>query len=108
MHNQPSYTIDLNTIAAVVLDMDGVIWRGPESLPGVPDFFLFLQERGIPYALATNNATKSAADYIARTASLGIPIAVGHIITSALVTADEMERRYAPGTGGFYGEGGIF
>src|SRR5947199_2890779 len=40
-------TLDLNSIAAVVLDMDGVIWRGAEPLPGVPDFFLFLRDRGI-------------------------------------------------------------
>lgn len=90
--------LDLNSIDAVILDMDGVMWRGTEILPGVPDFFLFLCERHIPYAMATNNATRSAMDYVSRIGSLGVPIRPEQIITSALVTAEELGRSYPPGT----------
>ena len=74
------------------------MWRGAEILPGVPDFFLFLKERNIPYSMATNNATKSAADYVNRVGNLGVPISAELIITSALVTAEELGRAYPPGT----------
>lgn len=90
--------LDLNNIDAVILDMDGVMWRGTETLPGVPDFFLFLGERHIPYVMATNNATRSAMDYVSRIGNLGVPVSAEQIITSALVTAEELGRNYPPGT----------
>ena len=98
MLNSLNHTLDLTTIRAVVLDMDGVIWRGAEILPGVPDFFLFLRERGIPYAMATNNASKTVAEYVTRLAGLNIPIDGEHIITSAVVTADALAAEYPSGT----------
>ncbi len=78
--------------------MDGVVWRSTEILPGVPDFFLFLKARGIPYVLATNNSSKNIDEYVARVSSIGIPIDEEHIVTSGLVTADEMSRAYPAGT----------
>src|SRR4051794_25363702 len=78
--------------------MDGVIWRGPEALPGVPEFFLFLKERNIPYAIASNNATTHPMDYVTKVRGMGIPIEPEHIVTSALVTVDELKRHYQPGT----------
>ncbi len=74
MQIQPSKTLDLQSIKGVVLDMDGVVWRSSEILPGVPDFFLFLKDRGIPYALASNNSSKNVDEYVARVTSIGIPI----------------------------------
>jgi len=90
--------LDLSTIEAVLLDMDGVMWRGSEILPGVPDFFLFLRARGIPYGMASNNSTKTAAEYVARLQSLGVPIEADHVITSSRVTVDELQRAYPAGT----------
>lgn len=91
-------TLDLTTITGVVLDMDGVVWAGAETLPGTPDFFLFLQQRNIPYALATNNSSKNIAEYVARLNSLGVPVTADNIITSGTVTAEAMTRQYPVGT----------
>src|SRR5262249_35825293 len=93
-----NHALDLKSIRAVVLDMDGVIWRGAETLPGVPDFFLFLLEQRIPYAMATNNASKTVAEYVTRLDGLGIPIDGDHVITSAVVTADFLAAKYPSGT----------
>jgi 4-nitrophenyl phosphatase len=90
--------LNLSLIDGVVLDMDGVVWRGTTILPGTPDFFLFLREHNIPYALASNNASKNALEYVARAESIGIPIDVDHIVTSALVTVEELARTYPAGT----------
>ena len=73
--------LNLPDIKAVVADMDGVIWRGPEILPGVPDLFLFLRDHNIPYAMATNNSTQTRAEYVARLTSLKIPITEDAIVT---------------------------
>ncbi len=77
--------------------MDGVVWRSTEILPGVPDFFLFLKNRGIPYILATNNSSRNIDEYVARVTSIGIPIDAEQIVTSGVVTADEMVRTYPAG-----------
>src|SRR5690242_8640940 len=78
--------------------MDGVIWAGAETLPGVPDFFVFLRQRGIPFMLATNNSSKNIAEYVARLDSLGVPVTAENIVTSGLVTAEAMKREYSAGT----------
>jgi 4-nitrophenyl phosphatase len=90
--------LDLSTITGVVLDMDGVVWAGTETLPGVPGFFLFLRQRKIPYVLATNNSSKNIAEYVARLDSLGVPVIADNIITSGTVTAEAMSRQYPAGT----------
>lgn len=91
-------TLNLSSIQAVLSDMDGVLWRGSAILPGVPDFFIYLRERGIAYALLTNNSSKTQSEYVERIKKLGIPIEPEQIITSGLVTIDEMLLTYPQGT----------
>lgn len=90
--------LELTAIRGVVLDMDGVLWRGTDVIPGAPEFVSFLRARHIPYELATNNSTKSVMDYVARCQSLGIAVDAGQIITSSVVTADELQRNHPAGT----------
>jgi 4-nitrophenyl phosphatase len=98
MNTTKPLTLDLSTIRAVALDLDGVVWREKETLPGTPEFFLFLRERGIPYMMMTNNSTRTVAEYVTRIDALGIPIDGEHILTSGVVTSDELAKRYPPGT----------
>ena len=48
---------DLNYYNAVLLDMDGVLYRGQAPLPGVSDLLALFERRGIAYACVTNNST---------------------------------------------------
>jgi len=91
-------TIDFRSIRAVVLDMDGVLWRGGLPLPGVREFFAFVQAQAIPYALATNNSTTSVEAYVKRLADAGVPASPAQIITSAVATAEYVRRHYPPDT----------
>ena len=45
-----------NSFKAIISDMDGVLWRGSQALPGMTDFFDFLFQREISFVLATNNS----------------------------------------------------
>ena len=90
--------LDLRTIRAVVSDMDGVLWRGTETLPGAVEFFQFLHQRGIPYMMATNNSTKTVHDYVNRLRGLDIPAEPSQILSSVVVTGDYLAKRYAVGT----------
>lgn len=91
-------TLDFGSFRAVVLDMDGVLWRGGQSLPGVEAFFAFLQAHALPYALATNNSTATVEAYVARLAQAGVPAGPAQILTSAVATAEYISRRYPAGT----------
>ena len=89
----------LNNIKAVISDMDGVLWRGVEPLPGLIPFFDFLREQNLPFILATNNSRKTQDDYIHKLAGLGVADIQQHnIITSGTATASYLQTQYPAGT----------
>ncbi len=79
--------VPLARIRNVIVDMDGVLWRGPQVMSGVHAFFETVRARGIRFVLATNNATKPARSYVERLANLGIAIREEEVITSPQATA---------------------
>lgn len=81
----------LDSIRALVIDADGVLWRGKQSLPGVPAFFDFLREHQIAFVIATNNSARPASDVADRLAQVGVRIDESQVLTSAEATA-----RYLP------------
>lgn len=90
--------LDLSSIRAVVADMDGVLWRGDEPLPGVAEFFAFLRARAVQFVLASNNSTRSPADYQRKLAGMGVAdLEAWQIVTSGTTTIDHLRRTY-PGT----------
>jgi 4-nitrophenyl phosphatase len=91
--------LNFSTVAGVISDMDGVLWRGDVALPGMAEFFDLLHSHQIPYVLATNNSSKSQAAYVAKLEKLGIAgVAEAHIITSAIATGSYLQEGYPPGT----------
>ena len=90
--------LDLAAVQAVVTDMDGVLWRGGEMLPGVAELFSFLAEREVPIVLATNNAAAEPEAVTRRLAAAGAVVQPEQVITSALVAADFLRADHPPGT----------
>jgi 4-nitrophenyl phosphatase len=89
--------MDFSRIKAVVLDMDGVLWRGDQPLPGLKDFFQFLTDRGIRFSLATNNSRRTQIEYVAKLARFGVEhVKESHIMTSGIATASYMQTVYPP------------
>lgn len=92
----------------LILDMDGVLWRGETPMPGLTGFFETLDELGFDYVLATNNATKVAAQYTEKLARFGVEIAPEKILTSAEATAAHLAGEYPAGTTAYVvGEDGL-
>ena len=85
-------------IRNLILDMDGVLWRGETPMPGLADFFATLRRLGIGFVLATNNATKTAVMYTAKLARFGADVPPEQILTSAEATATHMAAQYPPNT----------
>ncbi len=71
----------------VVLDMDGVVYRGSQLLPGAAQFVAWLREREVPFVFVTNNSTRSPREYVDHLRRLGIEAEERQIITSALCAA---------------------
>jgi 4-nitrophenyl phosphatase len=82
----------------LIIDMDGVLWRGPKPMPGLGAFFDALQRRAIPYVLATNNSTSSIEQYVHKLAGFGLQVPPEHIVTSAYATADYLLGETERGT----------
>ncbi|MEZ4669116.1 MAG: HAD-IIA family hydrolase [Anaerolineae bacterium] len=91
--------MNLSSITAVIMDMDGVLWEGDHALPGLVPLFDFLRERKLKFALATNNATRNPAEYIAKFERLGVQgVRADQIVTSGMVTARYLQSSYPAGT----------
>jgi 4-nitrophenyl phosphatase len=83
----------LASVRAVVLDLDGVIYRGLRPLPGAQEFVAALRRRGMPFAFATNNSAHTGGDYVNRLEGMGIVVSPEQIITSAVCAAEYLHHR---------------
>lgn len=91
--------MQLSDIKAVIMDMDGVLWRGDEPLPGLIAFFEHLRAKNLPFVLATNNSGKSASDYVKKLERMGVMgVPLEQIITSGIATASYLQTLYPSGT----------
>jgi len=88
----------LSDIKHLVIDMDGVLYRGNDPLPKLSEFFAFLRGQGIGFRLATNNSGSTPAQYAAKLEKMDAKVAPAEIITSGTATARWMAERYPAGT----------
>jgi len=77
-----------------ILDLDGVVWLGPEPIPGAVDAVRRLRAAGERVVFLTNNSSAPIGDYVAKLVGLGIPAEPGDLVTSAQAAARLLE----PGT----------
>ena len=91
---------------AVLFDLDGVLYRGPEPVPGAPETVAELRRLGRHLAFVTNNSSRTPLDVAAHLRSVGIPAEPEEVETSALATADLLARR-GIGSAFVVGEEGI-
>jgi 4-nitrophenyl phosphatase len=88
----------LDNIHHVLIDMDGVLWRGDTPVSGVPEFFDLLNRAGIAYVLLTNNSSRTPASYAKRMAGYGVEVSPEKIINSGLATVAYVAERSPQGT----------
>lgn len=97
-----------SNIKALILDMDGVIWKGDAPIGDLAAIFKRIRERGLKFAFATNNGTKTPEDYQKILAGFGVDVGAAQIVTSALGIAFMLSQKYPRGTKIFViGEEGI-
>jgi 4-nitrophenyl phosphatase len=71
----------------LLVDLDGVLYRGAEPVPGVAAVLADRAERGDDIVYVTNNSMHYRADYVTRLTEMGAPVTVDRIVSSARATA---------------------
>jgi HAD superfamily hydrolase (TIGR01457 family) len=93
---------------AVLLDLDGVVYRGDQAVPGAAEALDGIRTLGVPRLFLTNNSARTPDQVAAKLASLGIRVEPAEILTSAVATAAMLRRDGAAGLSAFViGEEGI-
>lgn len=90
-----------------LIDMDGVIYRGSELVPGAVDFINRLLSENTPFLFLTNNSQRTRRDVATKLARMGIPATERHVFTCSMATARYLARRKPGGTAFAIGEGGL-
>jgi NagD protein len=94
-------------IRACLMDMDGVLVRGSELIPGADAFVARLRERGLPFLILTNNSLYTPRDLQARLARVGLHVEEKELFTSALATAQFLHTQRPAGSAFVIGEVGL-
>ncbi len=101
-----------HTLAArydgLFVDLDGVIYRGDQVIPSMPEVIERLRLSGSNLLFLTNNSSKTPRQVVDKLASLGIEAGPEEILTSGVATAAMLEDEGAAGMSAFViGEQGI-
>lgn len=76
-----------------LIDMDGVLVRGQNLIPGADQFIERLRAKGLKFLVLTNNPIHTPLDLAHRLLRTGIPIAKEEIFTSAMATAHFLQMQ---------------
>ena len=84
-HGLPEAPAD--TFDTALLDLDGVVYVGPDAIDGVPEALAEVRRRGMRTAFVTNNASRTPETVAAHLRELGVDAAAGDVVTSAQAAA---------------------
>jgi NagD protein len=90
-----------------LIDMDGVLVREEQAIPGADAFIRTLQETGRRFLLLTNNSVYTPRDLAVRLETSGLQVPAGSIWTAALATARFLQEQRPGGRAYVIGEAGL-
>ncbi len=94
-------------IKSWLMDMDGVLVREQNPVPGAQEFLSKLRELGMPFLVLTNNSIYTQRDLAARLRRSGLDVPEESIWTSALATAQFLGDQRPGGSAFVIGEAGL-
>jgi HAD superfamily hydrolase (TIGR01450 family) len=83
---------------AFILDLDGVIYRGDELLPGAREFVAWADATGRKLVFLSNNSFATPEEVSAKLARLGIPRPEGRVLTAGAAAASLIASRLPGGS----------
>jgi glycerol-1-phosphatase len=93
---------------AVLIDLDGVVYRGDQAIPGAGAALEKARGTGTKLVFLTNNSSRTPEEVAAKLGRMGIAADPGEVLTSALATSVMLEAEGVRGATAFViGERGI-
>ena len=84
-------------VKALILDMDGVLWRDNQPIGDLLAIFSTIKQRGWKVTLATNNATLSVEQYLEKLARFGVNLAAEQIVNSTMAVIHYLSEHHPHG-----------
>ncbi len=75
-----------------LFDLDGVVWRGEEAIPGAAQTIARLREAGKRVVFLTNNASRSPRQYAVKLMRMLIPTQPADVVTSGHVVIEHLRN----------------
>ncbi len=95
-------------IKALILDMDGVIWRGSQPLGNLPAIFDRINTLRLKVILATNNSTQTIDQFLIKLQGFGVNLQKWQVINSSEASAEILKGKYPDGGPAYFlGEEGL-
>ena len=82
----------------VCCDLDGVVWRGNEPIPGAAAAISALCDAGDRVVFVSNNSSQPVGEVAGKLAAAGVPASSGDVITSAVSAATLLASALDPGS----------
>lgn len=85
----------------LICDLDGVLYRGTQVVPGAPEAVALLQDRGVKVLFCSNNSNPSRSDYVEKLSDLGLKVGEDDLLTSATVLEQMLKDEGLEGSTAF-------
>ncbi len=82
---------------ALLVDLDGTVYAGPDAIPGAVEALEAARERGQSVSYVTNNASRSPAEVSEHLTRLGLTLTTEDVVTSAQAGASVLAEQLDPG-----------
>ncbi len=80
-----------------LIDLDGVVYRGNELLPGAREFVAWLEKNQKRYMFLTNNSFATGTQILAKLERLGIAASPDHLMSAGQAAMQNIARRLPGG-----------
>src|SRR2546429_6850499 len=77
-----------------LIDLDGVIYRGNELIPGAKEFIAWLQNNAKKFLFLTNNSFASETQVLEKLERLGIVTDEAHLLSAGQAAVKNIARRF--------------
>ncbi len=84
----------VSQLTTFLIDLDGVVYRGDELVPGAKEFITWLNANQKKYLFLTNNSFASESQVIAKLARLGIPSDGSHVLGAGQAAVKYIAHRF--------------
>jgi glycerol 3-phosphatase-2 len=91
----PVPLVEVHDVA--LLDLDGVVYVGPDAVPDVPEALAEARSAGMRLGFVTNNASRTPEEVAAHLTEIGVAAEPGDVITSSQAAASVVGELLGPG-----------